>query len=68
MWSHMPTAEDEAMYPGLTQLVIDFMVHKHTPSCMRKGSCRWKYPQKRIPYTHRDERGTWHTWRHAGDE
>jgi hypothetical protein len=68
MWTHWPTDEDEAKYPGLRAAVEKFMTHHHTPQCGGvDGKCRWKFPQPPHPFTTRADDGRWQTWRGSGE-
>ena len=69
MWTHLPTADDERRYPGLTALVTKYMIHEHTERCGGlKSPCRWGFPHAPVEHTHRTADGKWVTWRRVGDE
>jgi hypothetical protein len=58
MWTHWPTDEDEAKYPGFRAAVEKFMTRHHTPQCGGvDGKCRWKFPQPPHPFTTRADDG-----------
>jgi hypothetical protein len=65
MWTHHPTPEEEAQYPGLTTLVASRMIHKHTERCggMNGGKCCWGFPQLPQALTVKNDTGRWITWR-----
>lgn len=74
MWTHLPTAEEEARYQrnyrcSLTALVRGFMIHHHSERCGGLvGRCCWGFPQRLVEATYCDDSGRWVTWRRRGDE
>ena len=59
-----PTPEEEAAMPGLTALINEFGVHKHTARCGGSDEkCCWGFPKKVCEQTYQDARGRWHTKR-----
>lgn len=76
MWTHIPTAAEEKMYPGLTKLVVELMHHKCGDRCggaptdgrdRARCKCCWGFPQRSVHRTHPTKEGKWVTRRGVDD-
>lgn len=66
--ARIPTDAEEAMYPGITALIVELHVHGHTERCGElTGRCTFGFPQPPVAHTYCDAQGRWHLRRGPAD-